>query len=160
MHHHKECGLVRVMLATLVLVGIFLAPNFFRENWQAEAVAVEESQISEPRLVAAMFRSSWCSSCRIIEPRIEDVKDDYEDAAVDFIRFDFTLGRRAHLRERAVEEGIVELYDHMVGRTGFMVLMDRETGTVFEIVTMAYDRQHIREALDRWIAVTTQAEPA
>jgi thiol-disulfide isomerase/thioredoxin len=151
---------VRVMLATLALVGIFLAPNFFRENWQAEAVAIEETQTGEPRLVAAMFRSSWCSSCRIIEPRIDDVKDEYEDAAIDFIRFDFTLGQRGQLRERAIDEGIVDLYDQLVGRTGFMVLMDRETGTVFEIVTMAYDRQHIREALDRWIAVTTQEDAA
>ena len=58
------------------------------------------------------------------------------------------------MRDIAVEADITELYDRLVGRTGFMVLMDRETGTVFEILTTNYDREHIREALDRWLAVT------
>ncbi len=101
-----------------------------------------------------MFRSSWCASCRIIEPRIDDVREDYEDAAVEFIRFDFTLGRRSGLRERAEDAGISDVFLQLEGRTGFMLLIDRETGQVFEAVTTSYDRDNIRAALDRWLAVT------
>jgi len=146
---------MRISLIILGLLIAFMAPNFFRDNWQAQAEDIIEE---DPRLVAAMFRSSWCSACRIIEPRIDDVKEDYENRAVEFIRFDFTMGQRASLREKAEEEGIIDLYDRMVGRTGFMVLMDRETGTVIEIITMAYDRDRIRDALDRALAVTAMAE--
>lgn len=143
---------MRTALVVLALLGVFLAPNFMRADWaeQAQAQTVQE----RPRLVAAMFRSSWCGACRILEPRVDDVRPDYADAPVDFIRFDFTLGQRERVRELAVEADITELYDRLVGRTGFLVLMDRETGTVFEIVTTNYDREHIREAIDRWLAVT------
>lgn len=143
---------MRLSLIILAAMAIFMAPNFFRAEWKtaAQADIVEE----RPRLVAAMFRSSWCSSCRIIEPRIDDVREDYEDAAVEFIRFDFTLGRRDGLRERAAEAGISEVFLQLEGRTGFMLLIDRDTGQVFEAVTTAYDRDNIRAALDRWLAVT------
>jgi len=147
---------MRTALIILALLGAFLAPNFLRGDWAAQAEAVEE----RPRLVAAMFRSSWCGACRILEPRIDDVRPDYDDAAIEFIRFDFTLGQRERVRNLAVEADITGLYDQMAGRTGFLVLMDRETGTVFEIVTTNYDREHIREAIDRWLSVTAEAEAA
>ncbi|WP_417491353.1 thioredoxin domain-containing protein [Maricaulis sp.] len=150
---------MRTALIVLALLGAFLAPNFLRAEWSAEAETSQAEQ-ERPRLVAAMFRSSWCGACRILEPRIDDVRPDYADAAVEFVRFDFTLGQRAAVRERAVEAGITGLYDQMVGRTGFLVLMDRETGTVFEIITTNYDREHIREALDRWLSVTAEVEAA
>lgn len=143
---------MRLSVIAIAALAVFMVPNFFRAEWDtaAQAEAVDE----RPRLVAAMFRSSWCASCRIIEPRIEDVREDYEDAAVEFIRFDFTLGRRGGLRERAEEAGISEVFLELEGRTGFMLLIDRETGQVFEAVTTAYDRDNIRAALDRWLAVT------
>ena len=143
---------MRLSVIAIAALAVFMVPNFFRAEWDtaAQAEAVDE----RPRLVAAMFRSSWCASCRIIEPRIEDVREDYEDAAVEFIRFDCTLGRRGGLRERAEEAGISEVFLELEGRTGFMLLIDRETGQVFEAVTTAYDRDNIRAALDRWLAVT------
>ena len=143
---------MRLSVIAIAALAVFMVPNFFRAEWDtaAQAEAVDE----RPRLVAAMFRSSWCASCRIIEPRIEDVREDYEDAAVEFIRFDFTLGRRGGLRERAEEAGISEVFLELEGRTGFMLLIDRETGQVFEAITTAYDRENIRAALDRWLAVT------
>ncbi|SDM52927.1 thioredoxin domain-containing protein [Maricaulis salignorans] len=147
---------MRTALVVLALMAVFLGPNFMRGDWAAQAEAIEE----RPRLVAAMFRSSWCGACRILEPRVDDVRPDYEDAAIEFVRFDFTLGQRERVRDLAVEAGITELYDELVGRTGFLVLMDRETGTVFEIVTTNYDRDHIREAIDRWLSVTSGNAPA
>jgi thiol-disulfide isomerase/thioredoxin len=149
---------VRTALIVLALMGVFLGPNFFREAWAPAAVAEEVEQ--RPRLVAALFRSSWCSSCRIIEPRINDVRADYRDAPVEFVRFDFTLGQRNALREKAIEAGIPDTYDRFMGRTGFMVLMDRDTETIFEIVTIQYGREHIAEALDRWISVMAVEDEA
>jgi len=149
---------MRLSLIQIGLMAAFLAPNFFRGNWDSAAVASVSEPASEPRLVAAMFRSSWCSACRIIEPRVEDVREDYEDAAVDWVKFDFTLGRRDGLREMAEAEGLLSIYDEAVGSTGFMLLIDRETGQVFEMITMDYGRDQIREALDRWLHVIERLE--
>lgn len=146
---------MRLSLIIIAAMTVFFTPNFFRTSWDsAEAEMVEE----RPRLVAALFRSSWCGACRIIEPRIEDVRADYEGAAMEFVRFDFTLGRRENLRERAREAGIEDIYDQLEGRTGFLVLMDRDSGQVFEIITTNYNRENIAAAFDRWLAVTGRSE--
>lgn len=150
---------MRFSLIVLAALAVFFAPNFLRADLFGGAEALETVE-ERPRLVAATFRSSWCGACRVIEPRIEDVQDEYEEAgaAIDFLRFDFTLGRRDGLRDRAEAAGIVELFDQLEGRTGFMVIMDRETGDVTEIVTMRYSRQNIREALERGLAFVRMAE--
>lgn len=149
---------MRLSLVLVSVMAIFLAPNFFRTSWDGAAEADVQAETSEPRLVAAMFRSSWCSACRIIEPRVDDVREDYETAAIDWVKFDFTLGRRGGLREMAEAEGLLSIYDEAAGSTGFMLLIDRETGQVFEMVTMDYGRTQIREALDRWLHVVERLE--
>ena len=141
--------LIATMLAGLAL---FLAPNFVRASWDGAAPA------DEPRLVAALFRSSWCGACRVLEPRVEDVREAMAGEPVGWVRFNFTWGERDGLRDLAEAEGIAPLYDELAGRTGFLVLMDRETGQVFEIVTMDYDRARIREALERWLVVVERLE--
>jgi thiol-disulfide isomerase/thioredoxin len=105
-----------------------------------------------------MFRSSWCSACRILEPRVDDVRAEMPDAPIDWIRFNFTWGERDGLRDLAVAEGIAPLYDQFAGSTGFLVLMDRDSGQVFEIITMRYGREEIREALERWQIVVERLE--
>lgn len=143
---------MRLALTIIAIIALFLGPNFVQATWEGEATD------TEPRLVAAMFRSSWCGACRVLEPRVEDVREEMTDAPIDWVRFNFTWGERDGLRQLAVAEGIAPLYDRLAGRTGFLVLVDRETGQVFEIVTMDYGREQIREALERWLHVTERLD--
>ncbi len=149
---------MRISLILIAALAVFMAPNFFRSGWDGAAEAEIAEMTDEPRLVAAMFRSSWCSACRVIEPRIEDVRAEYEDAAIDWVKFDFTLGRRGGLRELAEAEGLLAIYDDAAGSTGFMLLIDRDTNQVFEMITMDYGRDQIRDALDRWLVVVERLE--
>lgn len=151
---------MRFAALILAALALFLAPNFVRAAWD-EPAATEPAgsgQAEQPRLVAAMFRSSWCSACRILEPRVDDVRAELADAPIDWIRFNFTWGERDGLRDLAVAEGIEPLYDQFAGSTGFLVLMDRDSGQVFEIITMRYGRAEIREALERWQIVVERLE--
>ena len=138
-----------------IAFAVFMAPNFLRTGWESAAEAQVED---EPRIVAALFRSAWCGACRVLEPRVEDVRAEYEDAPIDWVRFDFTLGRRGGLREQAVEAGIESLYDELEGATGMLVLYDRRSGHALEIITMRYDRAQIRAALDRWLELIEEVE--
>ena len=117
----------------------------------APAAAQEDA---EPRLAAAVFRSSFCGPCRIIEARLDDVRPDYAGAAMDWVEFDFTFGARASLAERAEAERLSALYGQLAPRTGFIVLVDRETGQAIEIITARYGREQMRAALDRALAIT------
>lgn len=151
---------MRFAALILAALALFLGPNFVRAAWD-EPAATERAgfgQAEQPRLVAAMFRSSWCSACRILEPRVDDVRAEFADAPIDWVRFNFTWGERDGLRELAIAEGIEPLYDQFAGSTGFLVLMDRDSGQVFEIITMRYGRAEIREALERWQIVVERLE--
>lgn len=143
------------ILAALFLSALPAAPALALPDWNEPAASGEDG---EPRLVAALFRSGWCGACRVLEPRVEDVRREYDSADIDWVRLDFTWGERGGVRDIAVAEGIAPLYDRLAGRTGFLVLMDRETGQVFEIVTMDYGRDRIREALERWLVVMERLE--
>lgn len=146
------------MRLSLIIIAAFtacLTPSALQaQSDMAPAAMVEE----RPRLVAARFTAAWCPQCRILEPRLDDVWPEYEDADIERVRFDFTLPHRAPMRARAVEAGIEALYNQLEGRTGFLVLMDRETGEVLETITTEYDREDIGAALDRWLAATADME--
>lgn len=117
------------------------------------APAPVHADLSEPRLVAATFRSAWCGPCRVLEPRFEAVAADYADAQVEFVTFDFTLGRRARLAERAAQEGVAEPFRAHGGGTGFVLLVDRNTGDVLGRITMHYSDADMRGALDHALSV-------
>lgn len=112
----------------------------------------------EPRLVAATFRSAWCGPCHVLEPRLEAAARAYEGAPVEFVRFDFTYGKRAALAQRAEAEGIADIYADNAGATGFMLLIDRETGDVLARITMQYGQQDIAAAIDRAVEITARRE--
>ena len=149
-------------LIFLAALAVFMAPNFLRPAWDgaqaAQAVEAGTETAERPRLVAAMFRSSWCGACRILEPRVDDVREELAGEPIDWVRFNFTWGQRDGLRELAAEEGIADIYDRFAGGTGFLVFIDRESGEVLETVTMRYDRDDIRDAALRWLSVTRHLE--
>ncbi|HCR66478.1 MAG TPA: hypothetical protein DIW38_08195, partial [Oceanicaulis sp.] len=100
----------------------------------AAAYAVQDASAErspdEPRLVAALFRSNWCGPCKVLEPRYESVMTHYVDAPLERVRFDSSFGRRGALARRAREEGVSEAYEATAGSTGFVLLIDRDTGDV------------------------------
>lgn len=119
---------------------------------QPSHIAAEPS-VSEPRLIAATFRSNWCGPCRILEPRFDSVMQDYADASIEEVRFDFSFGRRGRLAERAAEEGISEVYARSAGSTGYVLLIDRETQDVLAHITVRYADGDIRGAIEHALAI-------
>ncbi|WP_306016779.1 thioredoxin domain-containing protein [Oceanicaulis sp. MMSF_3324] len=107
-----------------------------------------QAEAAPPRLVAALFRSNWCGPCKILEPRYERVISEYADAPLDRVRFDSSFGRRDALADRAREAGIASAYDAASGRTGFVLLIDRETQDVLARITARYSEDDIAGALD------------
>lgn len=120
--------------------------------------AEAETRADEPRLVAALFRSNWCGPCKVLEPRYEAVMTDYAEAPLERVRFDSSFGRRGALTQRAREEGVSEVYEATAGSTGFVLLIDRETGDVLARISMDFSDADIRGALDHAIQVVADRE--
>ena len=120
--------------------------------------AAQPAPSDEPRLVAALFRSNWCGPCKVLEPRYEAVMDDYAAAPLDRVRFDSSFGRRGALERRARQEGVAAVYEATAGSTGFVLLIDRDTGDVLARITMEYSDADMRGALDHALRVIADRE--
>lgn len=110
----------------------------------------------EPEIVAATFASAWCSSCKILKPRLAAVIPEFSETPVSFVELDFTFGQRGEIREIAEREGFEEIYDRYEGATGFTLLIDPDTGEIVDTLTMNHSRKALRAAIAQAVAIATQ----
>ncbi len=138
-----------LVAAAVVLAAVAVWPS----GWST----AEPTQ--DRRLVAAMFYSNFCASCRILDPKIEAVKPDFDGRPVDFVKFNqtFSAFNTSSLRELAHEHGVPTVFEEYRGATGFMLLVEPETERVVAMITMSYSRDEIRAAIDRALAATVDS---
>lgn len=143
------------ILLLLVLVG-FVGRGFLNRGDYDISPGKAHDQASaftedRPNLVAATFYSAWCSSCAILEPRLREIVPEFEGRAVEFVKFDFSLGQPEALTKKASVLGIERVYAANKGATGFMALIDRRNQNVLAVLTMTLSDQSIREAIEAGI---------
>ncbi len=112
----------------------------------------------EPEVIAATFSSAWCSSCKILKPRLAEVMPDFADKPVKFVELDFTFGERGDIEDQARAEGLEQIYPRFKGATGFTLLVDRETGEILDSLTVSYDKNAMRSAIAQAIAIAARNE--
>ncbi len=146
--------MLKQLLFILAIVAVLAVPPFLRSHSgraQAGSLSATTAIADEQPVVAAMFYSNWCGACQILDPRIEAVKPDFLNRAVDFVKFDFSyaLVRGKALKELASEKGVPNIYAKNKGRTGFMLLIDPATESVLEIITLRDSKEAIAAKLER-----------
>ncbi len=142
-------GVLALVLAAGALVGGRFAVTMFKP------VTWSDTEVKEDRaVVAAMFFSNFCASCKILDPKITAVRPEFLERPIDFVKFNqsYSALNAGELRAIAEAHGIPEIYDTYAGQTGFMVLVDPESQGIIEIVTVGYSESDIRRALERALA--------
>ncbi len=109
-----------------------------------------------PNLVGAMFYSAWCSSCAVLDPKLRKLAPEFEGRAVEFTKFDFSMGQPEELTEKAEELGVEDVYLANKGATGFMALIDRRTQTVIASIYMSDSDSDIRREIEDAIKAVSQ----
>jgi len=114
----------------------------------------------KPEVVAVTFASDWCSSCKILEPRLAEVIPDFAGQPVKFVELDFTFGQRKALEAKAKAEGLEDIYPQFKGATGFTLLVDTDTHEIIDSLTISHSPKAMRAALAQALAVaeSTRAE--
>jgi thiol-disulfide isomerase/thioredoxin len=110
-----------------------------------------------PEIIAATFESAWCSSCKILVPRLSQVVPDFADKPVKFVSLDFTFGQRDDIQAQAEAEGLAELYPRFKGATGFTLLVDADTGEILDSLTVNHSTQAMRAAIAQSLALAAQS---
>ncbi|EIT68179.1 MULTISPECIES: thioredoxin domain-containing protein [Hydrocarboniphaga] len=82
--------------------------------------------------MAVWFYADWCMNCKLIAPKIAEVKPDFE-RSVEFVRLDVTNEeRKAKSREQAQKLGLYSLYMSNKA-TGWLALIDSSGNKVGEL---------------------------
>ena len=136
------------MFPVIVIIGI----GFFALSDRTNATDADYVFKGEPEIIAATFSSAWCSSCKILKPRLADVIPEFTDDPVKFVEFDFTFGQRADIAEQAEAEGLEHIYPRFKGATGFTLLVDPDTGEIVDMLTIKHSKGAMRAVIAQAIA--------
>ncbi|MEW6213288.1 MAG: thioredoxin family protein [Acidobacteriota bacterium] len=108
----------------------------------------KDQKIEQPGLLAVLFYADWCNSCKILEPKLNQVKREFQDKSVLFTRFDltddFTKDQSAHF---AALIGLENFYRESEGKTGFMLLIDGQSKKLLGKITKEKSPDEIRTML-------------
>ncbi len=156
----KRISTIITAVLVLAIVGFVGRGMFHRGDYQA-AVGAEMDPASaftdgRANLVGATFYSAWCSSCAVLDPKLRAVVPDFDGRAVEFTKFDFSIGQPESLTQKATELGIEDVYLANKGATGFMALVDRRDQRVVTIITMRDSKDDIRNKIESAIKTTSK----
>ena len=112
---------------------------------EAMMVATEDS-----RLVAVLSYADWCSSCKILEPKVETVQASGAVEGVSFLTLDYTDRDVEAIFAAADAAGVGEAVRAHFAQsvtTGIMLLVDRDDKKVVSVVKKEMTNDEIAAAI-------------
>lgn len=103
----------------------------------------------------AIFSARWCGNCQILEPKLMKALDQLQDKSVlNVVKFDFTNdASEAKSAGIAGYEGLTDLYNAYVPKTGFVILVDSgDEGQSPVMLTKKDSVEEMRVKLESFIA--------
>ena len=128
----------------------------FAAAGRAPATGVDYVLDEEPEIIAATFSSAWCSSCKVLEPKLAAVAPEFSDKPVKFVKLNFTLGKTDAVETLAAENNITDIYERFKDATGFTLLIDADTGEVIDMLTMNHSKPVMRAMIAQAIAAASR----
>ncbi|MGB0906033.1 MAG: thioredoxin family protein [Maricaulaceae bacterium] len=104
---------------------------------------------TKPDVYVVMFSASWCSPCKIVEPKIKQALNTLGDPNIEYVNIDISNPALSEAgAHKAFNREIVAQYNGWLGVTGFAAIIDADTKRTLGCVNMLYDTQsmttHIR----------------
>ena len=118
---------------------------------QRPATSAAAAFNGEPELIAATFNSQWCSSCKILKPRLLKVIAEFNGRPVKFVEYDLSFGRGG-AQASAVADGVGAVYERFSTATGYTLLIDAETGEIIDMLTINHSVTGMRQAVSAALA--------
>jgi len=117
-------------LAYLLIPLMFLIVPFVSHS--------EEMSAKQPAIYAVMMYADWCGSCKALDPKIEQAREEGMLDAKDVLFITLNLtdeSTKLQAEKMAAALGFSEVYEDNAGKTGFMLLIDAESGEQLARIT-------------------------
>lgn len=116
-----------------------------------------ESVHAETKLAAVMVRADWCASCKILEPKVLDVRQNQQLEGLTHIVMDYTGRDRRDLFAQADAAGVGkamrdEFADEVI--TGMLYLVDVDDQNIIGDVRNPTSQEEIEALIERKLRET------
>ena len=144
---------MKYILPALALILFTFTPSASAEDMAKEAMA-------KPATTVVAFHADWCGSCKILGPKVEaamNALDAETKAKFAKVKFDFTDdATKAATKEKAEKHNLASMLPAGEGKppTGFVKIIDTETGAVLAKITKTMSEEEIAGTLK---AVTSRS---
>ena len=130
--------LIKSLLASVAVLGVLGITQIH---------ALEPVQ---PKVVAVMFHSDHCGSCKILDPKLSAVKPGFLGQPVLFATLDHTSdGTKNQAAMLAHKIGIGEVYKAQDKASGFMLLVKPGSDEIVGKITRDMSEADIKAAIDQ-----------
>lgn len=113
--------------------------------------AAADSDVEEAaNLAAVLVYADWCSSCKILDPKVEAVKANQELPGVNFVTIDYTARDVDDLFAQADQQGVGEAIRQFLAeevKTGWLLLVDLDDNRVVGKVVKSMEEAEIAGAI-------------
>ncbi|MEQ8843556.1 MAG: thioredoxin domain-containing protein [Phycisphaerales bacterium] len=108
-----------------------------------------ENAAGEAPVVAVMMTADWCSTCKTLEPRVQQAMTSMPYNSVAMVYADYTDRQSPAAEQTLADAGLTSLHESNGGKTGIVYLIDADTGAIVgEIRGTSMNAQQIYGALE------------
>ncbi len=105
---------------------------------------------AQPKVVGLMFYSDTCGSCKILDPKIQSVKKDFVTQPILFATLDHSNdGSKNQAALLAESLGLSKVYAAQEKASGFLLLVNPESGEIITKVSRDMSEADIKAAFDQ-----------
>ncbi|MEM9704766.1 MAG: hypothetical protein AAF850_01675 [Pseudomonadota bacterium] len=140
----------------LILFMSFIAVACSRGDAQTQAAAshAKPMEVMVPtenaRVAAVYIRADWCSSCKILEPKLKAAKKMNAVSGLEHITLDYTDRNKSAFFAKAEKAGVAQpIKMHLDGgvTTGIVLLVDLKDKTILADLRKTLETEEIYDAL-------------
>ncbi|CAN5341477.1 hypothetical protein BH23BAC3_BH23BAC3_12060 [soil metagenome] len=110
-----------IFIALFLTLGTTLYANGLNDN----------SSTDEINVIGVKMDADWCGKCKVMNPKLDSIMPEFKDDDILFVKFnmtdEFTTRQAGLLAERL---NLKSLFEEHKGSTGYMVLLNADTGEV------------------------------
>ncbi|MEL6831126.1 MAG: thioredoxin domain-containing protein [Pseudomonadota bacterium] len=121
---------------------------------------------ADPQVRVLVFTADWCTTCRVLDPRIERSIRAADLNQIVLSKFDLTDARPSsvsmiddHHLDQAEHWMVTDIWQQYQGRTGFAVLAAIDTGEALGCLSPGMDASSMEHRLRLAVRMTLQTQP-
>ncbi len=133
------------------LFASFAALSACSETAEPVTTSYSSAQIQEAKVIAVLSYAEWCASCKILTPKINAIRADYEKRGMVFVSLDYTDKDLKSFYAQAAKDGVegpVRNYFNGGVITGRLMLISPEGEMLARPVNMNHTPDEIRARFD------------